>query len=129
MRRGVAAHEKGVNDILTAAVSAFAPVSEELAERARQVIETMYAHLTELMRCFRQVGMALNECEYEVSVANAKSKGEDVGFFARLEREKHREDEKLRAEHAERLEGVEEHLKEAISRFSTRRCVARDILH
>jgi hypothetical protein len=118
MEQGIDDNEAFAADILTAAEAAPAPLSDELLKRARGVLEDVYAHTTKLMKCFEKADVALNECDYNVSVVTAKLKGNDAGYFERLEKEKGVEDGKLKVESAKRLEAVGEHLKEAIGRLS-----------
>ncbi|KAE9977237.1 hypothetical protein EG328_008451 [Venturia inaequalis] len=86
---------------------------EKLVVRARDILKEVYGSTTRLLRHFEFMDMELNECEYAVSVASAKLKGDPDSFFERLEKEKKNEDRKLKEEWTGRVKEVEEHARAA----------------
>jgi hypothetical protein len=119
MERGAGENEDFSADIIGAVEDAAANVHDadkgemlSLIESAAQLVGAVYEDTMALMRTFEQVDMQLNECEYDVSVASAKLKGDAKEYFERLEMEKKREDEKLREDAEKRLSAVGEHRKE-----------------
>ncbi|QDS72642.1 hypothetical protein FKW77_002409 [Venturia effusa] len=120
MERGISVNEDYAHDILGAAEGDASLVRPEdkdafrrLVVRARDVLKEVYGSTTQLLKHFEFVDMELNECEYAVSVASARLKGDPDAFFERLEREKKNEDEKLNKEWTGRVKEVDEHAKAA----------------
>jgi hypothetical protein len=128
MERGIGENEDYAADVVDAAEAAASSPNTsskpslresflESCKRARAVLEDVYAHTTSLMTSFEKADVNLNECEYNVSVASARHKGDKPEYFERLQREKGVEDAKLRNEGKKRLDAVDDHLREALGRL------------
>jgi hypothetical protein len=120
MERGIGINEDFAHDILGVAEEGANIIKPEdkqefegLVMRVRDVLKEVYGNTTRLLRHFEFMDMELNECEYSVSVASAKLKGDPDLFFERLEKEKMNEDGKLKGEWSGRVREVDEHAKEA----------------
>ncbi|KAF2405557.1 hypothetical protein EJ06DRAFT_30232 [Trichodelitschia bisporula] len=117
MERGVGENEEFMAQVRDAAAQAAArgvdPEVAKLITEACAVLADVSADSTKLMKHFEVVEMNLNECEYEVSVASAKLKGDGPEYFDRLERERGIEDEKLIEESVKRVQALEGDLREA----------------
>jgi hypothetical protein len=120
MERGIGINEDFAHEILGVSEEGAAIIKledrqefEDLVKRARDVLREVYGNTTRLLRHFEFMDMELNECEYSVSVASARLKGDPESFFERLEKEKMKEDGKLKDEWSGRVREVEEHAKEA----------------
>jgi hypothetical protein len=116
MERGIGINEDFAHDLLGVSEEGAAIIKSEdelelqaLVVRAREVLKEVYGNTTHLLRHFEFMDMELNECEYSVSVASAKLKGDPDSFFERLEKEKMNEDGKLKEEWSGRVREVEEH--------------------
>jgi len=79
---------------------------------ARDFLRGLSKSAAQLMLHFERVEMDLNDCEYEVSVASAKLKGDSPEALQNLKKEKATEDGKLRAESRKRLIHIEEDLRD-----------------
>lgn len=124
MERGAGVNEDFAHDILSVAEEGAALVRaedkdefEHLVVRARDVLKEVYGSTTRLLRHFEFMDMELNECEYAVSVASARLKGDPDPFFERLEKEKKNEDGKLKEEWTGRVKEVDEHAEAADKRI------------
>lgn len=120
MERGIGVNEDFAHDILAVAEEGAALIRpedndefERLVVRARDVLKEVYGSTTRLLRHFEFMDMELNECEYAVSVASARLKGDPGAFFERLEKEKKNEDGKLKGEWTGRVKEVDEHAQAA----------------
>jgi hypothetical protein len=120
MERGAGENEDFAADIIAAAEDAANNVNDgekqellSLIENTTKIIGAVYEDTMTLMRMFEQIDMQLNECEYEVSVASARLKGDGKEYLERLEGEKGKEDKKLREDGERRLAAVKDHRKEA----------------
>jgi len=121
MVRGLGENADFTTDVLAAAENAVKDPTrdnrkqelDELLRRARGVLKDVHTNSTGLVQSFEKVDMDLNECEYEVSVASARMKGDAPEFFQRLEREKNIEDGKLRGDGQKRVQALDEQLREA----------------
>lgn len=120
MERGAGENEDFSADVIAAAEDAVSSWRDEnktellgLVEQASKAIELVYEDTQALMKAFSQVDTDLNDCEYEVSVASAKHKGDPKEYFERLEVEKKREDGKLKDDAEKRSGAVREHQREA----------------
>lgn len=120
MERGIGVNEDLAHDLLKVTEESASRVRpedkdefEQLVARARDVVKEIYGSTTRLLRHFEFMDMELNECEYAVSVASAKLKGDPEAFFERLEKEKKNEDGKLKEEWTGRVKEVDEHAQAA----------------
>jgi hypothetical protein len=120
MERGTGENEDFAEDVIAAAEAAVTNAKEggkdelaSLLDKAIKIIACVYDDTQDMMKCFAQVDTELNECEYDVSVASARLKGDPKEYFERLETEKKREDGKLMQDAEKRALAVREHQKEA----------------
>ncbi|TID27794.1 hypothetical protein E6O75_ATG00561 [Venturia nashicola] len=116
MERGTGVNEDFAHDILGVVEEGASLVQpedkdgfEHLVMMARDVLKEVHGSTTRLLRHFEFMDMELNECEYAVSVASARLKGDPEAFFERLEKEKNIEDKKLKEEWTGRVKEVQEH--------------------
>jgi 5'-3' exonuclease len=120
MKRGAGENEDFAADIIAAAEDTVASFNDSekdqvlaLLSEAIKVIALIYEDSLLLTKSFSQIDAQLNECEYEVSLASARLKGDPKEYFERLEKEKKREDDELRRDEERRSAAVQEHQKEA----------------
>lgn len=120
MERGIGINEDLAHDIIGVSEEGAALVRSEdkdefvaLTIRARGALKRIYGSTTKLLRHFEFMDMELNECEYAVSVASARLKGDPETFFERLEKEKKSEDGKLKEEWSGRVQEVDDHAQAA----------------
>jgi hypothetical protein len=86
---------------------------KKLLMDARDLLRGLSTNAAQLMLHFERVEMDLNDCEYEISVASAKLKGEGPEILQNLKKEKATEDVQLREESRKRLTHIEEDLRDA----------------
>jgi hypothetical protein len=86
---------------------------KKLLMAARDMLKGFSTNAAQLMLHFEQVEMDLNDCEYEVSVASAKLKGESPEVLQNLKKEKATEDGQLKEESRKRLAHIEEDFRDA----------------
>ena len=123
--RGTKENEECVDEILSAiegirAEKDATEKSEEMTNErkklligAKEMLKALSRTSVQLMLHFERVEMDLNDCEYEVSVASAKLKGESPEVFQQLKKEKATEDEELKEESKKRLAHIEQDLRDA----------------
>lgn len=119
MKRSTGENEDFAEDVIGAAETAVTNARDgedalvPLLDNAIKIVARMYEDTQDMMKCFAHVDTELNECEYDVSVASARLKGDPKEYFERLETEKKREDAKLMQDAEKRWLAVREHQKEA----------------
>jgi hypothetical protein len=120
MERGAGENEDFAADVIAASEDTVATFKEGekdqtlvLLSDATKAISLVYEDTLFLMQSFSQIDAQLNECEYEVSLASARLKGDPKEYFDRLENEKKREDGKLKVDEEKRSAAVKDHQREA----------------
>ena len=122
--QGVAENQEFIDELLKAVdaitdekkTSKTAEEKKELGallHQTRDVLSTVAGNSKRLMQYFEVVEMALNECEYDVSVTSAQLDGREQAYFTKLQGEKKAEDVNLKEESIKRLKAIDDDLKEA----------------